>query len=183
MIIQLLKMASVCHLWQEGMFRPCLKPSNLPLILTAAWSLLLYAIPYTSKLLHKDNGSYWEFSSVNWIPANMPTNNEQKWFCTISMPWCVHSKKREKESKANGLFSESCAVSIRKLSYWQCSLSYALLCNFALHIQDLTEVSDNTVCQIMHKKMHQFLCIHAKFYFHIFPTAHKFPVLTLAELL
>jgi hypothetical protein len=58
MIRRLLKMASICQLWQEGMLRACLKPSNLPLILTAAWNLLLYATPHMSKLLHKDSGFY-----------------------------------------------------------------------------------------------------------------------------
>jgi hypothetical protein len=132
----------------RGNVKTMFKPSNLPLILIAAWRLLLYAAPYLGELLHKDNESYREFSSVKWIPANRPTNNKQKWFCIAS--W------GEKSEKANG------------------SLSHTLLCSFFKF--KLWHMLAKTVCVRLctKKKKHKFLCIHAKLYFQIFPTAHKF---------
>jgi hypothetical protein len=77
------------------------------------------AILHISRLLHNDNRSYWEFSSVYWIPANRPTYNGQKWLCIICHD--VHFNWREGVKVS--LFAES--MSIRKLSYWQYSVSHA----------------------------------------------------------
>lgn len=137
------------------------------------------ATPNMSKLLHKDNGSYWEFSqSTEYQKTGLQIMSRNG-----SVPWCVHFKT-EKSEKANGLFSESGAVSIRKLSYGQCSLSHALLCSFfTSNSSSDIGLRQHCVPDYVLKKKHQFLCIHAKFYFQIFPTAHKFLVPTLAELL